>query len=181
MEQGKTMANIEVRLSTGSITSTNVDSPNNSIGGKMAQTASGTAVAVITESSFGLNTIWDNLTQLDNVGGNPDYRCLYIYNNPNGSKRGPMLGTKLYISGSTYSAFQVAKLDEKNREATLARDEKEAPLGVAFEDHKKGAPLVIGTLEPGDYQAVWFKRTPVNISGAGEIRESFEFIIVGSD
>ena len=39
MEQGKTMANIEVRLSTGSITSTNVDSPNKSIGGKMAQTA----------------------------------------------------------------------------------------------------------------------------------------------
>ena len=180
-EQGKIMANLEVRLSTGSDSETNIDTNLMSVGGKMALTGSNGVNAVITESTFGVNSIWDNITQLDNVDGSPEYRCLYIYNNPVGPRKGPMIGTKIYISGSTYAKFQCGKVDNKNVEAAVSTNEREEPLGIAFEDHTKDTPLSIGTLEPGDFQAVWFKRTPVNVSGAGDIRESFEFVIVCSD
>ena len=40
---------------------------------------------------------------------------------------------------------------------------------------------MLGTLNPGDFYAIWLKRTPVNVSGAGEIRESFDFVIKGSE
>lgn len=181
MERGKIMANIEVRLSTGSAVSTNVDSPNNSLGGKMAETASGSAKAIIEEGSFLMNSIWDNITQLDNVAGEPDYRCIYIYNNATGPKSGPIIGTKFYISGTTYARFQAGAVDQKNKDAGVIRNEKEEPLGVLMESHTKDSPIVLGTLNPGDFYAIWLKRTPVNVSGAGEIRESFDFVIKGSE
>lgn len=180
-EQGKTMANPEIRLSTGSPSETNVDSNLSSIGGKMALTSSNGATAVISQTGFNNNAIWDDVTQLDNVDKQPDYRCLYIYNNPDGPRRGPMLGTRIYISGNSYVKFQCGKVDNKNREPAPTENEKTEPLGIAFEDHNKDKPLVIGTLNPGDYQAVWFKRTPAEASGVGEIKESFDLVLICSD
>lgn len=180
-EQGKIMANLEIRLSTGSESDTNVDGNLMSIGGKMALTGSNGANAVVSKTGFNTNAIWDDITQLDNVEGSPDYRCLYIYNNPVGPRVGPMLGTMVYISGNTYAKFQCGKADNKNRDALVSENEKAEPLGIAFADHGKDSPIALGTLEPGDYHAIWFKRTPTNISGTGEVTESFDLVVVCSD
>lgn len=173
------MANIELRLSTGSATNKSVANIKDSIGGKMAE--SGSISHVITENSFKLNDIWDDISQADNASNASDYRCLYIYNNPTGPNKGPFLGTKIYIGGVTYAKFTLAKVDAKNTDANIAASETTPPDGISFEKYTKENPLRLDTLDAGDRYAIWVKRTAENVSGAGEIREAFELNIVGSD
>ena len=174
------MANIEVRLSTGSTTSTNLSEPSKSIGGKMAQSANENVSFILAQNSIMVNNLWDDITQMDSESRTPDYRCLYVYNNPTGSRKGPALGIKLILSSNSYAKFQVGKTPLPNTDANIITDELQAPTGISFEDHTKDSPLVLGTLNPGEYQAVWFKRTPTNVSGAGEVREFMDFTITAS-
>lgn len=174
------MANIEVRLSTGSTTSTNLTEPNKSIGGKMAQSANEGVSYILGQNSMVINNLWDDITQMDSENGSSDYRCVYIYNNPLGSRKGPAMGMKLILSSNSYAKFQVGKTPLPNSDANIIRDENSAPLSITFEDHTKDDPLLIGTLQPGEYQAVWFKRIPTNVSGAGEVREFMDFTLTAS-
>lgn len=174
------MANIEVRLSTGSTTSTNLSEPGKSIGGKMAQSANENVSFILAQNSIVVNNLWDDITQMDSESRTPDYRCLYVYNNPTGSRKGPALGIKLILSSNSYAKFQAGKTPLPNTDANIITDELQAPTGISFEDHTKDSPLVLGTLNPGEYQAVWFKRTPTNVSGAGEVREFMDFTITAS-
>ena len=174
------MANIEVRLSTGSTTSTNLSEPGKSIGGKMAQSANENVSFILAQNSIVVNNLWDDITQMDSESRTPDYRCLYVYNNPTGPRKGPALGIKLILSSNSYAKFQVGKTPLPNTDANIITDELQVPTGISFEDHTKDSPLVLGTLNPGEYQAVWFKRTPTNVSGAGEVREFMDFAITAS-
>ena len=174
------MANIEVRLSTGSTTSTNLTEPNKSIGGKMAQSANEGVSFVLGQNSMAVNNLWDDITQLDSENRASDYRCIYIYNNPTGSRKGPAMGMKLTMSSNSYAKFQAGKSALPSSDANIITDELQAPAGISFEDHTKDNPLLIGTLRPGEYQAIWFKRTPTNVSGAGEVREFMDFTITAS-
>lgn len=174
------MANIEVRLSTGSTTSTNLTEPNKSIGGKMAQSANEGVSFILGQNSMAVNNLWDDITQLDSENRASDYRCIYIYNNPTGSRKGPAMGMKLTMSSNSYAKFQAGKSALPNSDANIITDELQAPAGISFEDHTKDNPLLIGTLRPGEYQAIWFKRTPTNVSGAGEVREFMDFTITAS-
>lgn len=174
------MANIEVRLSTGSTTSTNLTEPSKSIGGKMAQSANEGVSFILGQNSMAVNNLWDDITQLDSENRASDYRCIYIYNNPTGSRKGPAMGMKLTMSSNSYAKFQAGKSALPNSDANIITDELQAPVGISFEDHTKDNPLLIGTLRPGEYQAIWFKRTPTNVSGAGEVREFMDFTITAS-
>ena len=41
--------------------------------------------------------------------------------------------------------------------------------------------MVIGDLLPGERYAIWIKRTPKNIGGAGSTQESLDLVIEGSE
>lgn len=174
------MANIEVRLSTGSTTSTNLSEPNKSLGGKMAQSANENVSYILGQNSMVLNNLWDDITQMDSENRASDYRCIYIYNNPTGSRKGPAMGMKFILSSNSYAKFQVGKAPLPNTDANIITDELQAPVGISFEDHTKDNPLLLGTLNPGESQAVWLKRTPTNVSGAGEVREFMDFTLTAS-
>ena len=183
------MANIEFRLSTGDSSLTNVASIKSSIGGKMAESStikgqlasSDDKSYLIRDNAFGTNNLWDDISQEDNISQTPDYRCIYIFNNPTGPRPGPINGVKAYIGGSTNAIFELGKVENKNLAATPTNNELEAPAGISFDRYTKEKRLDIGTLNPGDSYAVWIKRTPQNISGAGEIREVFDLVITGAD
>ena len=174
------MANIEIRLSTGSTTSTNLVEPNKSIGGKMAQSANEGVSYIISQNGMQMNSLWDDITQQDGESKTPDYRCIYVYNNPVGSRKGSIIGLKAYLGGSSYAKHQLGKASLPNTDANIITDELQAPAGIQFEDHPKGSPLVLGTLNPGEYCAIWIKRTPTNVSGAGEVREFMDLILTGN-
>ena len=174
------MANIEVRLSTGSTTSTNLSEVNKSLGGKMAQSANEGVSFILGQNSMVVNNLWDDISQMDSENRTSDYRCIYIYNNPTGSRKGPSMNLKLALTSNSYAKFQAGKTPLPNTDANIITDESQAPVGIQFEDHTKESPLLLGQLQPGEYQAVWFKRTPTNVSGAGEVREFMDFLLTGS-
>ena len=90
------------------------------------------------------------------------------------------MNLKLTLTSNSYAKFQAGKTPLPNTDANIITDENQAPVGIQFEDHTKESPLLLGQLQPGEYQAVWFKRTPTNVSGAGEVREFMDFLLTGS-
>lgn len=173
------MSNINLRLSTGHSTNTNVASPNQSLGGKMALTASQGVNAIIPQNSYILGVLFDNISSSENMAEVPEYRCIYL-ENATGTNQSPFLGAKMYISGSTYAEFELGKANSKNIDASTIPDETTPPSLITFDKHTKDNKLILGDLNPGDRYAIWIKRTPKNVGGAGSTQEALVLIIEGS-
>lgn len=173
------MANIKLMLSTGSSTSDVVSSPNASIGGKMARTGSGGTNPEISPNSYVLGVLFDNISASENMAEVPDYRCVYIYN-ASGSGESPFLSTKIYVSGSSSAKFELGKVSEVNVDATVAASETSPPASIIFRESNKDSKLALGDIPVGGYYAVWIKRTPKNVGGAGTTQETLTLTIEGA-
>ena len=75
----------------------------------------------------------------------------------------------------------MAKVTNKNTDAGVIANEKTAPSGsMSFESYTKDNKLNIGDLNVGDRIAIWIKRTPKNVGGAGSTKESLSIIVEGA-
>ena len=122
------MANIVLRLSTGNAASTNLANQNASLGGKPAASGTGNTQITIPENSFIMNILYDNITSSENMAEVPEYRCVYIDNSATGSNQSAFLGSKIYVSGSTYAEFQLGKVAAKNTDAGVIANETAAAM-----------------------------------------------------
>lgn len=141
-------SDIEPRLSGGAA---NADT-NASLGGAMSSTA------VVNNT---LQNLFDNVNPAERVAGSVEYRC-YYYTNKHVTEA--LEDAVVYI-GSLSSGVGTAVaigLDPAgiDGEATTIPDEITAPSGVAFSaPETAGAGLVVGDVAPGEYFAVWVRRT----------------------
>lgn len=164
------MANIVLKLS-GGISNTN---PNASLGGVMSQDSQ----ANITTSNTSLNNLFDDISKSENFNGTTDYRCVYISNDT--INAGEIFASgEVYISGTPYADIQIG-VGTKNATAPTIGDENTVPSGVSFSTPSSGSPLSLGAdLDPGDYIALWIRRTASNISGTGTVTDSIPITVRG--
>lgn len=130
---------------------------NLSIGGAISANNIGTA----------LHSLFDIVGSAEASAGDVEYRCLYIQNN-----HGTITAqnVKIWIQSQTTSADTDLAIGlgtaGANATETAVADENTAPAGVTFSaPANKAAGLTIPDLAPGDYHAVWLRRT-VNAAAA---------------
>ncbi len=170
------MANIVLNLSGGT---TNI-TPSLSIGGARS-TQSG---AIIDTSNTTLNNLWDDISKVENINGVIDYRCVYVYNNTATSGQIYANGAA-YISGSALATFALGFVAAKNTDAGTIANENTAPSGITFTAPTSGSPLAFlassNILNPGDYIALWIRRTANNITGSGTVTDSLTLTLSGAE
>lgn len=175
------MKSLVIRLSSGSTSSEEITIKGAAFGGKMATRSTNGIVYQLTDSSYFENAIFDDITASENLNEVPEYRCIYLYNNGSIDGARSIIGAKLYLTGSTYAKFEMAKVTNKNTDAGVIANEKTAPSGsMSFESYTKDNKLNIGDLNVGDRIAIWIKRTPKNVGGAGSTKESLSIIVEGA-
>ena len=164
------MANIVLKLSGGVSNAL----PNSSLGGVMSSDAG----AAITTSNTGLNNLFDNITKSENFNGTTDYRCVYIHNDT--INAGDIFASgEVFISGTPYADIQIG-VGVKNATAVTVANENTTPSGISFSAPASGTPLSLGSdLDPGDYIALWIRRTANNISGTGTVTDSIPITVRG--
>lgn len=167
------MANIVLRLSTGSGATTNSD-PNAALGGQMATNAE----AIITTANTSLNNLFDDVTKAENFNGTTDYRCVYVHNDT--ATPGDIFASgEVYISGSPYTDVQIG-VGTINATAVTVANESGAPSGIVFSAPSSGSALSLGgDLDENDYVALWIKRTANNIAGTGTVTDSIPLSVRG--
>lgn len=119
------------------------------------------------KSSFDATNYFDDVTSVEAVAGDVEYRCIYIHNN-HGTLT--MLGTRVWIQTQTPSADTDVAIglgtSAVNGVEPVAADENTAPAGVTFSQPASFAGgLVIGDIPPGHHKAVWVRRT-INAAAA---------------
>lgn len=113
-----------------------------------------------------LNNLFDDVTGDESSAGSVEYRCIFVLNN-HGTLS--LTNTKVWLSSEVASGATVAiGLDPVGAiakgsvlaQATDVASETDAPAGVTFSSPTtKLAGLSIGTLAPGEVQAIWVRRT----------------------
>lgn len=104
---------------------------------------------------------FDTVVSGEATAGDVEYRCLYIKNN-HGTLT--LQSPKLWITaqpagGDVVFAVGLGTASVSGTEQTVA-DESTAPTGVTFSaPASKGAGLSLPALGPGQWVAVWFRRT----------------------
>lgn len=150
--------------------SANTD-PNLSLGDDISSTA---------VSLTPLNNLFDNVSPAERASGTVEYRCFYVKNEHATEE---LQNTSVYISkqtDSTSTAIDIG-LDSAgiNGTAEIIPDETTAPLNVTFtRPSTTSTALVVGDLEPGDYFAVWVRRT-VNAGTAARASDTFGIRVQG--
>lgn len=114
-----------------------------------------------TEVGAGLENLFANALGAEAAAGSVKYRCFYVQND-HGSLT--LIDTLTWISQLTTSEDDeiAIGLDPAgvNGTATTVANEDSAPAGVSFSTPtNSGAGLDIGDLEPGEFQAIWVRRT----------------------
>ena len=99
------MKSLVIRLSSGSTSSEEITIKGAAFGGKMATRSTSGIVYQLTDSSYFENAIFDDITASENLNEVPEYRCIYLYNNGSIDGARSIVGTKLYLTGSTYAEF----------------------------------------------------------------------------
>lgn len=144
---------MEFRLSGGDINLV----PGDSLGGIMSdqEIASGY-----------LANLFDNVSPAEGSSGDTEYRCFYVINT---NDTDSITGLRIWIQVETSSPDSEIDLGldpagvgngKTTGVATTIANESTAPSGVSFShpvDFLSG--LVIGTLDAGEAQSVWIKRT----------------------
>lgn len=174
------MKSLVIRLSTGSTSSDELTTQQGSLGGKMATRGSSGVVYQLSSNTYPENVIFDDITASENVAEIPEYRCVYIYNNGSIDGARGIIGAKVYISGSTYAKFELGLVQSKNTDATIISNETTFPALINFESYNKDKKLSIGDLNVNDRIALWIKRTPKNVGGAGLTKEALTIVIEGA-
>lgn len=109
--------------------------------------------------------LFDNVSALDSLEGDTEYRCIYIKNT---HPTDTAFSVKVFIRSQPTGPDSLAVgLDPagigdgtSTGVATTSVDEDTAPAGVVFSAPSSSATgLVIGDLTPGDAHAVWIQRS----------------------
>ncbi len=110
-----------------------------------------------------VNNLWDDVSGIEQAQGSTEYRCIYL-ENTHGTK--DMFQVSVFFDDTLKVAFgegYAIGLDPAgiNGVATTIVDEVTAPGGVTFDAGalSEGLAILIGNLAPGDFQAVWIRRT----------------------
>jgi hypothetical protein len=177
----KKMANIVLRLSTGSTSSTTSNTGVNSLGGKMGIDAA----ALITTSNTTLNNLFDDITKSQNAAGTYDYRCVYIHNDTTDVAQ-TFSGGEIFVNGSPLAEFSFYIAPAKNNDAVTIPSDTVEPSGIgAWSLASSAAPLSLmsGTniLEAGEYIYIWVRRRANNVSGVGTVTDTLPLAIRGSE
>lgn len=135
----------------------------------------------VTEVSGALNDFFDRVSGSESVVGAVEYRCFYVKNT---HALLTLFDAKVYISDNTNAtstdvAIGLGLAGIGVGETELA-NETTAPAGVTFSLAVDEAnALVVGDLSPGDYQAIWVRRTVG--AGAGAIAVDGSTVTVAGD
>lgn len=112
--------------------------------------------------AFGeMNNLFDNVTEIESGTGDTEYRCVYVRNNhPTSSLENAIV----WIAQDTPSADDEVDIGVDgsgvNGEAPQVADESTAPPNVVFSHPtSKSQGLQLGTLGPGQWRAIWLRRT----------------------
>lgn len=175
------MANIVLRLSTGSTSSSTSNGGVNSLGGKMGTDAA----AVITTSNTTLNNIFDDITKSQNASGTYDYRCVYIHNNTTDAAQ-TFSGGEIFVNGTPLCEFSFSVASAKNNDAVTITNDTTEPSGISSWDTATStSPLVLmssnNVLQAGEYIYVWIRRRANNVSGVGTITDTLPLAVRGSE
>lgn len=166
-------SDLKYRLSGGG-SNTN---PAAALGGAMSTVAGG----VITSGLA--NALFDDVSGAEAAAGDIEYRCIYVENDHASLT---LTDAVVWIDGLTDSAdteLDIA-LDSAavgSTAASTAANENTAPTGgtapTFTRPTSKGAGLAIGDIPPGDYKALWIRRTVT--AGAGAASDSGSIRVEG--
>ena len=178
------MANISIKLSTGSAASTVGTGGSNSLGGKMALSGSSPGQYQITTSDTTQNNLWDDLTKTDNFYQTEDYRCIYFH-----VISGSIADPKIFIANSPRAKFSFKIANQKNTVAPVINNESTEPVDVnASANWSSENPIQANalnllpsgqSLNAGDYIYVWIKRKGSAISGSGVVLDNMSIALTG--
>lgn len=175
------MANIILRLSTGSTSSSTSSGGSNSLGGKMGTDAA----AVITTSNTTLNNLFDDITKAQNAAGTYDYRCVFIHNNTADVAQ-TFSGGELFVNGTPLAEFSFSMSSAKNSDAVTIPNDTTEPSGIgSWTTATSIAPIALmasnNVLAAGDYIYVWIRRRANNVTGVGTVTDTLPLGIRGSE
>ena len=110
-----------------------------------------------------VNTLFDAVTTAEASAGSEEYRCIYIKNE---SATDSLTSAELFLqtaptSGTVTLAFGLGAVVGSLTMALnpAITNETTAPAGITFSVPTSSAPLALGTIDPGEYQIVWLRRT----------------------
>lgn len=172
------MANIILRLSTGSTSVSTSAGPNSSIGGKMGTDSA----AEISVSNTTANNLFDNISKLENSASTTDYRMIYVHNDTATSGEIFASGV-IFLAGQPKATIKIG-VGAKNSEAqAVLATENAVPSGITFDTYAEAAPLDLlasgDVLNPGDFVPVWIERQADNITGVGNVTDMISFVVRG--
>lgn len=174
------MANIILRLSTGTLSSQANTNPVRSLGGKMSLDAG----AIINDSNTTMNNLFDDVTKAQNYQGSTEYRCVYIHNDTADTSQ-TVSAMKIYVEAGSKATVEIA-LGAKNTDAPVITGESDPSsvlTGVSFSAPSSTFKLNITTgsevFNAGDKIPLWIKRTVSNIIGSGVIQDTIGIVIEG--
>ena len=171
------MANIILRLSTGSTTVVTSSGEANSLGGKMG--TDDASKILVTNTS--INNVFDDISKLENSNGNTDYRVVYIHNDVAALSGDVFVNGLVYLAGTTRADIRIA-VGTKNVDAELLANESVAPVAASFTSPTEAAPLQISPddlMNEGDFVPLYIERVANNIAGSGTITDSITLVVRG--
>lgn len=161
-----TAANIGFHLSGGA---SNADG-NAALGGVISSNA----------VSASLNALFDRVTGAEALVGDVEYRAIYIKNN-HGSLT--LYAATVWISSNTPSTDTAISIGlgtaAVNATEQTVGNESTAPSGVSFSaPSSDGTGLVIGDIPPGQFKAIWIRRT-TGAAAAAYSNDTFTLAVQG--
>lgn len=128
----------------------------------------GGAISTVGEiTSDVANNLFDDVSGAEAASGDTEYRCFFIKNS---SGTDTWESVVVWINANTPSTDDTIAIalttNGKNNAAETPGDESTPPSGPTFSTPtSKGTGLSIGDLSPGDYYAIWVKRTVDALAG----------------
>ena len=128
-----------------------------------------------------LHNLFDAVGALEALGGDVEYRCIFIKNN---NAVDTLMNTKVYFNGTPDSTSRTAVAIApgtsglNNTEQTLANEDS-APLGISFETASAPSTAIdLGDIPPNSYRAVWVRRD-VTSGAPATANATFSITVVG--
>ena len=121
----------------------------------------GGPISTYTITSGEMNNLWDNVTEIESGTGDVEYRCIYVRNN---HPTAYLENAVVWIAQDTPSPDDEIDIgvdpSPVGGEAQAIPDESTPPSGVVFSHPKsESSGLHLGTLGPGQWRAIWLRRT----------------------
>ena len=147
-------------------------------------TAGGTANAISlggrpSSGGVGKTTFWDNITTAQNDTGHTDYRCMFIYNSGTSVVNNVTVTPSNKGGGSTVTvaASSVATNTFANYVTGVMGTETNTPTQITG---TWASSVNVGTLNPGEVKAVWFRRVTA-AKTAAVTEDTCAFVIAGQE